>query len=620
MADPLITAASGLIGRLTADLLKSAWSGVKSEIEVFYTPSKIRFLSKKLLSSLESVKTIRNSDKPCKISSFYVSPRFRDSDNNIFAAKTISDFGEDEHPLIEGIAGQGKSIFMRQLCIEEIRKGQRLPVLIELRKISAQKGLQDFAIEFLNTIGFLRAEEILKYMLETGFGVLVLDGYDELADECRMDLIHELSTLIMKYDQLRVVITSRPESSIKGVSFLKTARMCRLNTSERNEIIHKVCSKATAKSLTEKMGKNQNLSEIVDTPLFTTLLCIVYGLESRLPETVHEFYDQVFQTLLYKHDDLKQGYERARKSGLGNFQFGVVFENFCFRSILTKKRRFGQEEAAELISYSLGLEGIDRSLSDKYFNDLLKITCLIVLDGTDYQFLHQSIKEYFAARYVKRLPEDKAKDFYRKIAESPGYITLFSESLRYLYEIDGYRSSKYFALPCLSKAFLGSEDNWQQLSEHNWTGDMIIEVLSDDSVAIGLRKIDDEYQMSSICAEFKKSDALSPRRRLIEHFDLLFPISAAAAFHISKKLSIDESMLSVPDSEAMTCMEMSEEEIELMQVIPVSCVRCIKHFEIQDDIANSVNGSDAMKEFRKRVSLMVDRMEMADNSDMLDFM
>ena len=85
-------------------------------------------------------------------------------------------------------------------------------------------------------------------------------------------------------------------------------------------------------------------------------------------------------------------------------------------------------------------------------------------------------------------------------------------------------------------------------------------------------------------------------------------------------LSIDDSMLRVPDSEAMACMEMGEEEIELMQVIPVSCVRCIKHFEIQNDIADSVNGSDAMKDFRKRVSLMVVRMEMADNSDMLDFM
>jgi len=619
MADPLITAAAGLIGRLTADLLKSAWSGVKSEIEVFYTPSKIRSLSKKLVS-LESVKTIRNSDKPCKISSFYVSPRFRDSDNDLFAAKTISDFGEGEHPLIEGIAGQGKSIYMRQLCIEEIKKGRRLPVLIELRKISAQKGLRDFAIEFLNTIGFSRTDEILKYLLETGFGVLVLDGYDEVAEECRMGLIHELSTLIMTYDQLRVVVTSRPESSIKGVSFLKTVRMCRLTTDERNEIIHKICSKATAKSLSEKMAKNQSLSEIVDTPLFTTLLCVVYGLENRLPETVHEFYDLVFQTLLYRHDDLKQGYERARQSGLGNFQFGVVFENFCFRTILTKKRRFGQEEAAGLISYSLGLEGIDHSLSDKYFSDLVKITCLIVMDGTDYQFLHQSIKEYFAARYVKRLPEDKARDFYRKIAGTPVYITHFSESLRYLYEIDGYRSSKYFALPCLSNAFFGSEENWQQLSKFSWTGDMIIGVLSDDSVAIGLRKVDIEYQMSSICVDFKKSDAFSPRRRLIEHFDLLFTISAVAAFHICKMLSTDESMLSVPDSEAMVCMEMGEEEIELMQVIPVSCVRCIKHFEIQDNIADSVNESDSMKDFRKRLSLMVDRMEMADNSDMLDFM
>lgn len=120
MSDPLISAASSLIVRLTANLVKSATSAVAEEIEIFNTPSKIKSISRKL-ARLEMVKTIKNPDKPAKISSFFIAPLFQDIESKIFEATTVYDFGKDEHPLIEGIAGQGKSIFMRQLCIEELR-------------------------------------------------------------------------------------------------------------------------------------------------------------------------------------------------------------------------------------------------------------------------------------------------------------------------------------------------------------------------------------------------------------------------------------------------------------------------------------------------------------------
>jgi hypothetical protein len=129
MADPLVSAAASLLGRLTADLAKTASEAVAKEIEIFNTPSRIKSISRKL-AGLEMVKTIKNPDKPSKRSSFYVTPLFEDIEAKIFEAKTVDDFGHGEHPLIEGIAGQGKSIFMRQLCIEELKLVSRLPILI----------------------------------------------------------------------------------------------------------------------------------------------------------------------------------------------------------------------------------------------------------------------------------------------------------------------------------------------------------------------------------------------------------------------------------------------------------------------------------------------------------
>jgi hypothetical protein len=616
MSDPLITAASGIIGRLTGDLVKSAWSAIATEVEVFYTPSKIRSLSRKL-AALEMVKTIKNPDRPCKISSFYVAPRFSESDRSAYSVSTISDFGEAEHPLVEGIAGQGKSIFMRQLCIEEIKRGKRLPILIELRKITSQRSLRDFGIEYLNMIGFNRSDEIWNYLLDTGFGVLLLDGYDEVAEECRMQLIHEISTLAMGNDQLRIVISSRPESSIKGVSCLKTVKMCRLGHSDRNDIIAKIGTKGTAKKLIDNMKHNKNLSEIVDTPLFTTLLCIVYGAECHLPETVHEFYDLVFQTLLYRHDDQKQGYVRPRKSGLGNYQFGVVFESFCFRSALKKQLRFLQEETTEIISYSLRLEGIDAAIADKYFNDIVKITCLLVKDGSEYQFLHKSIQEYFAARFVKRLPEEKAKEFYQKVFDSPHTLSVLDETIHYLYEIDSYRAAKYFALPSLTKTLLSSKGSCGSLPDFQWTGDLVLGILSDGPIVAALRRKEKLWEVHSIHVS-GGSDGFSLRRMLLEHFKLLMLISSVAADLIAESLSDDIESADIIDVDSLDFI--GRDLVDTMQVTPVSCNRFVEELGLQSEIAEMVNKSTQMRSFREKMVQLMAYMKRVDESDMLEFM
>jgi hypothetical protein len=185
MADPLIAAAAGLVSRLIGDFINVAGQSVAKEVAEFNTPAKIRSLSRKL-GSYEKIKTIKDPDKASKISSFYVSPQFTEDSNSPFCANNVDDFGCEEHTLIEGIAGQGKSVFMRQLCVEEIKLGRRLPILIELRKITPTKGLGEFVLEYLRTVGFCRCDDIWSYLLESGFAVLLLDGYDEVPEQCRM--------------------------------------------------------------------------------------------------------------------------------------------------------------------------------------------------------------------------------------------------------------------------------------------------------------------------------------------------------------------------------------------------------------------------------------------------
>jgi hypothetical protein len=435
-----------------------------------------------------------------------------------------------------------------------------------------------------------------------------------------MQLIHDINMLSVSFDQLRIIISSRPEASIKGVSCLRTVKMRRLDMIKRNAIIKKICDRNTASRLIDKMSVNSNLNEIVDTPLFATLLCIVYRAEHRLPETVHEFYDLVFQTLLYRHDQQKEGYERPRKSGLGNHQFSAVFEHFCIRTSLDYRLRLSQEKATEIIAIALAKEGSDKSLADKYFNDLTKITCLLVKDGTEYQFLHKSIQEYFSARCIKGLPEERALEFYQKIIDSPFRIAQLNQTIHFLYEIDSYRCCKYFVLPSLSAAFPSESGSPSEFPKPNCTGSLVIELLSEVPVAVGFRSTRGELSLESILIAPRPNDKRSLLRALLEHFDLLLAIIASAAGLLDEKQKVSNQPI-------LDCYVETMESIGLDPESPyapdsdiklVSCSKAIEGLGLSDEIAVIVNSSEAWKRLLARVDGMVDLLQRMDSTDLLD--
>jgi hypothetical protein len=433
-----------------------------------------------------------------------------------------------------------------------------------------------------------------------------------------MQLIHDINMLSVSFDQLRIIISSRPEASIKGVSCLRTVKMRRLDMMKRSAIIKKICDRSTASRLVDKMAVNSNLNEIVDTPLFTTLLCIVYRAEHRLPETVHEFYDLVFQTLLYRHDQQKEGYERPRKSGLGNHQFSAVFENFCIRTLLDQRLRLSQEKATEIIAIALAKEGADLTLADKYFDDLTKITCLLVKDGTEYQFLHKSIQEYFTARYIKRLPEERAQEFYQKIIESPSRIAQLNQTIHFLYEIDSYRSYKYFVLPSLSAAFPSQNGSPSGFPKPNCSATLVKDIFSEVPAAVHFRSTQGKLFLEGIITAPSPHDKHSLRRALLEHFDLLHVILTSAAALLNEQKAIYQPHLD-GHVEAIESMGLSKEFLYRLDsdIKLVSCSKAIEDLGLSDEIAVLVNSSDVWKRLLARVDSMVRYLQRMDSTDLV---
>ena len=89
----------------------------------------------KKISSIESLKTFWSQDKLVALHEFYYPPRIQIA-NETKHYQFLSEL-PDGNLIIEGIVGQGKSIYLRHLATSEIRSNQSkfFPIFIEFRTL-----------------------------------------------------------------------------------------------------------------------------------------------------------------------------------------------------------------------------------------------------------------------------------------------------------------------------------------------------------------------------------------------------------------------------------------------------------------------------------------------------
>jgi hypothetical protein len=608
------TIAGSFLGRLLSDFTKGASVALRKEIQEFNTPAKIRKMGNQI-ARYEKVRTIKDDTKTSKLSDFYIAPHFSEDSGKPFIANEVDDFGNGDHILIEGIAGQGKSIFMRHLFVNEIRKGRRMPILIELRTLDSKRTLLDHIHATLRNIGFDFIEDIWRYLAEAGFAVLLLDGLDEVPEEIRSSLLSEINSLPITYENIRVILTSRPEPIYYGLTSFKVVRMCRINGTDRAAIIRKICNSHEAESLIESIASYSDLSEIVDTPLFTTLLCVVFISEQTIPSTIHEFYETTFYTLLHRHDDRK-GLIRKRKSGLGNYSFAKVFEMFCFLASAHDKTSLSQNESLEFIDKAIRQAGLKDVNSDDFFKDVVSVTCLLVKDGTRYEFLHKSIQEYFSAKYIKNEEDPRAVEFYEKTRSSFTKTRQFIQQLGYLKEIDTYRFSKYYAIPGLLDELSGSGLDIDELTKLSWTPPFIQELLARFSILAILNRDPDAIIPIAACAmNFNNSKpAVTHFFRLeialIDGFREVFLDLWRASPQIASRLKSTVEAR----SEADEIWNTGDDSLCFLHIDEV-----INQLAIADTVAQVVNESDGMRQFRLQIETLLEEIKRREGDSIIDF-
>lgn len=455
-----------ILSRPINDIYELGKGKFQNKLKKIKSASNINRLYKSI-SSVHKVKTIWQIDKEVSLKSFYYPPKIFVDDNPI-GVNAIKKLPNNTNIVIQGIVGQGKSIFMRYLCYQEIRIGDKVPVFLELRRIDTNETLKDNVFNVLDSMGFEIDDELFKFLCDSGKLVLMLDGFDEIKSEKIPGVIKELELWSDKHPDLQIVISSRPDSGIQRSSFVRVYKLAELDENDLpgiltklldngervNEIIHAINTSGT------------KIKSLLITPLMVTLLVIVYKSEQKIPEQMSDFYQNLFPLLLYRHDRSKPGYVRERSTQLNERSLQKIFEAFCFITRKNELTIMSNTEMHDISEQSFKVTQVECNSSD-FVADITKVSNLIVEEGYQYHFIHKSVQEFYAANYIKNRPDDSAKNFYKRMRGS--LWEKWNQELLFLSQIDTYRHDKYLFIPTVEDLLARLEqkpDSWKRLSSN----------------------------------------------------------------------------------------------------------------------------------------------------------
>jgi len=436
------------VATICADVYTAAKSTIATKLKVLSSKSKIDSISRNL-RDVRLVKTIWQFDRPVDLFDFYYPSKIEHL-NRRMSVTDLSQLPPTNH-IVQGTVGQGKSIFLRYLTCQELIRGKAIPILFELRKIKLGQRLIQRILDEMDLLGFPADSDVFDAFARQGKMNLFLDGFDEIPEALRQDVIGDIESLCRKYDNMRMVITARPDSGIQNSSLFQIVRLSPFKAQEYKDVIRRIChDKDIASQIVSGIMRAKNVRSILTTPLMVTLLVFRYRLDQTIPENVGEFYGDLFSVLLQRHDKSKPGYTRPRISGASDTAMRETFDAFCY---LTRKDHESDLSSGEIGRYvKQALNVCELSLNeDHVVADLTSITCLVQREGDAFNFVHKSVQEYHAAAFIASRPDDIARKFYE--AMSARWME-WREEIFFLEQLDRYRCTSWFVLPQL-EALLG---------------------------------------------------------------------------------------------------------------------------------------------------------------------
>lgn len=448
--------------KLLIDVAKSASGPFVSRLSKVAALWNARHLSQHI-SDLDLIKSLHQPDKTVSLREIYF-PVLVQQGSVRAHPENIDDFSwETTSILLRATAGHGKSLLMRRLALVELERGACVPVLVSLRGLSVETSVIDLISDEMGMLGFKDPIRVFLYLLRKGKILLLLDGFDEIHSSQKKGFLRDLDSIRRRATSSKLIISSRPETALDNLPYLQVASLVELTSDQQNEFIRHMVSDPDNRDLAiAAVSGSEFLTEVLKTPLLVILLLIAYRAESRIPDTLAEFYSLIFPTLLYRHDDTKVGMNRERQSKLGNYELRLLFEALSCLSVIEGGHSFNEAALDNLIQTAAGFAGLDADPGQipQVREDIVRITCLIVETGyLKYEFVHKTVQEFYTASFVARSDPATILLFFNHMLSEYSFYENFTQVVKFLSELNEFAYCRFF-LEELHKRLIGGDSGF----------------------------------------------------------------------------------------------------------------------------------------------------------------
>ena len=454
-AELAIGLASLIFKKPLEDLYNHSTSAGKRHLNRFLDSQAIHELKAKI-SEVDNVRTIATRGTS-SLRSIYYPSRIKTSTGSA-AIRSISDLdnSHDSHIVINGTVGQGKSVFLKFLCLTEIEKNETLPIFIELRRINQEVKLIDLIKDQISYLQISRRidDSFVDLALRIRAVSLFLDGYDEIPSAYAQRTSNEIKSIASRFDKLKILITSRPtdiSQHLDQLTGFNHLQLQPLTSVDFPPFLEKIGVNRDIR--TTLLGAIENspseIRAILTTPLMLTLLVSSCGGRSVLPDTLSDFYKVLFSVMVSTHDETKPGYIREKATGLSSSQLEGLFKTFCYASKNFETTTLAPPQFEIAAREAIRLKQ-STCTPEQFKSDIINVVCLMAKDGINTSFIHKSIQEYFTAAFISELDNDMASEEIYKIIQSNLWYS-WKQELAFLQEIDKNRCIRYFHIPSITK-------------------------------------------------------------------------------------------------------------------------------------------------------------------------
>ena len=392
--------------------------------------------------------------------------------------------------IILGTGGIGKSMLMRYLFLNTANRGEYVPVLLELRRISNQSTGQISIIDLIYTcmkeFDVQLPKDQFEYSLRLGKYLFLFDGFDEVKETLSAETANAIQAFSAKYPKNPCIITSRPRQEVSPLETFTSVESMPLSKEQAVVLASKIWeedekTKEFCHQLEETLYEKHK--DFAENPLLLSMMFLTFMRNSSIPDHLADFYRKSYEALYSAHDNNDKGvYHRDFKcKTLDESTFKKLLSHFCFHSYFNEDYEFSELEIISYLEKSVKKHGLLDVTAKDYLQDLQKVVCLIIKDGDIYRFSHRSFQTYFSAYYTANvLTDEQQEKMFFEILSGSNFFWDRRDYYKLLSQIEPER----FAINAIEKGLR----RIQMEVDSNTNPDIFL--LKAETYAIGIRKDD----------------------------------------------------------------------------------------------------------------------------------